>query len=159
MGPDAIILVFWMLSFKPTFSLSSFTFIKRFFNSSSLSRYHQLAHNLWVSQSLGISADFQGLTDHMGSLMHIHSVRVWGLPGLASLSLMADFCFTWSLTFNQASQASHSCRVPRESKIMQGLSKPRCRICFIVPVPHSIVQTNKKSDFNSKSGGTDSCWL
>ena len=26
---DAMILVFWMLSFKPTFSLSSFTFIKR----------------------------------------------------------------------------------------------------------------------------------
>ena len=26
-GPDAMILVFWMLSFKPTFSLSSFTFI------------------------------------------------------------------------------------------------------------------------------------
>ena len=37
MGPDAIILVFWMLSFKPTCSLSSFTFIKRFFSSSSLS--------------------------------------------------------------------------------------------------------------------------
>ena len=30
-------LVFWMLSFKPAFSLSSFTFIKRFFHSSSLS--------------------------------------------------------------------------------------------------------------------------
>jgi len=29
MGSDAMILVFWMLSFKPTFSLSSFTFIKR----------------------------------------------------------------------------------------------------------------------------------
>ena len=29
MGPDAMILVFWMLSLKPTFSLSSFTFIKR----------------------------------------------------------------------------------------------------------------------------------
>ena len=27
MGPDAMILVFWLLSFKPTFSLSSFTFI------------------------------------------------------------------------------------------------------------------------------------
>ena len=27
-GPDAMILVFWMLSLKPTFSLSSFTFIK-----------------------------------------------------------------------------------------------------------------------------------
>ena len=30
-GADARILVFWMLSFKPTFSLSSFTFIKRLF--------------------------------------------------------------------------------------------------------------------------------
>ena len=37
MGPDAMILVFWMSSFKPTFSLSSFTFIKRLFSSSSLS--------------------------------------------------------------------------------------------------------------------------
>ena len=32
-----MILVFWMLSFKPTFSLGSFTFIKRLFSSSSLS--------------------------------------------------------------------------------------------------------------------------
>ena len=31
MGLDAKILVFWMLSFKPTFSLSFFTFIKRLF--------------------------------------------------------------------------------------------------------------------------------
>ena len=37
MAPVAMILVFWMLSFKPTFSLSSFTFIKRLFSSSSLS--------------------------------------------------------------------------------------------------------------------------
>ena len=36
-GPDSMILVFWILSFKPTFSLSSFTFIKRLFSSSSLS--------------------------------------------------------------------------------------------------------------------------
>ena len=36
MGPDHMILVFWMFSFKPTFSLSSFTFIKRLFSSSSL---------------------------------------------------------------------------------------------------------------------------
>ena len=34
MGPNAMTLVFWMLSFKPTFSLSSFTFIKRLFSSS-----------------------------------------------------------------------------------------------------------------------------
>ena len=37
MKPDAMILVYWMLRFKPTFSLSSFTFIKRCFSSSSLS--------------------------------------------------------------------------------------------------------------------------
>ena len=37
MGPDFMILVFWMLSFKPAFSLSYFTFIKRLFGSSSLS--------------------------------------------------------------------------------------------------------------------------
>ena len=45
MGPDAMILVFWMLCFKPAFSLhqevhhlfSYFTFIRRFFSSSSLS--------------------------------------------------------------------------------------------------------------------------
>ena len=34
MGPHAMILVFWMLSFKPAFSLSSFTLIKRLFSSS-----------------------------------------------------------------------------------------------------------------------------
>ena len=36
-GQDAMILVFWMSSFKPTFSLSSFTFIRRLFNHSLLS--------------------------------------------------------------------------------------------------------------------------
>ena len=37
MGPDAMILVFRMLNFRQTFSLSSFTFIKRLFSSSLLS--------------------------------------------------------------------------------------------------------------------------
>ena len=37
MGPDATILVFWMLSYKPTFSHSSFTVIRRLFSSSLLS--------------------------------------------------------------------------------------------------------------------------
>ena len=56
MGPDAMIFVFWMLSFKPTFSLSSFTFIKRLFSSSSLSAirvvssaYLRLLIFLWQS--------------------------------------------------------------------------------------------------------------
>ena len=37
MGSDVMILVFWMLNFKPAFLLSSFTFIKRLFSSSLLS--------------------------------------------------------------------------------------------------------------------------
>ena len=37
MGLDAMIFVFWMLNFKPAFSFSSFTFIKRLFISSLLS--------------------------------------------------------------------------------------------------------------------------
>jgi len=37
MGPDAMILVFLMLSFKPAFSFSSYTLFKRLFSSSSLS--------------------------------------------------------------------------------------------------------------------------
>ena len=37
MEPDAMILVFWILSFKPGFSLFSFTFINVLFSSSSLS--------------------------------------------------------------------------------------------------------------------------
>ena len=55
MGPDAMILVLWMLSFKPTFSLSSFTFIKRLF-SSSLSAQHLDDSNL-TSNLLANSVD------------------------------------------------------------------------------------------------------
>ena len=43
MGLDAMILVFWTLSFKPAFSLYSFTFIKRFFSSSLLSAIRVLS--------------------------------------------------------------------------------------------------------------------
>ena len=56
MGLDAMILVFRMLSFKPTFSLSSFTFIKRFFSSSSLSAIKVSSAYLRLIQP-GISHD------------------------------------------------------------------------------------------------------
>ena len=46
---DAMILVFWILSFKPAFSLSSFTFIKRLFSSSSLSAIRVVSSEyLWL---------------------------------------------------------------------------------------------------------------
>ena len=44
LGPDAMFLVFWMLSFKPAFSLSSFTLIKRSFSFSSLSAIRVVSH-------------------------------------------------------------------------------------------------------------------
>ena len=44
MGLDAMILVSWMSSFNPTFSLSSYTFIKRFFSSSLLSAIMVVCH-------------------------------------------------------------------------------------------------------------------
>ena len=43
MGPDGMIFIFWMLSFKPTFSLSCFTFIKRPFSSSLLSAIRMMS--------------------------------------------------------------------------------------------------------------------
>ena len=39
MGPDALVLVFWLLSSQQGFSLSSFIFIKTLFSSSSLSLF------------------------------------------------------------------------------------------------------------------------
>ena len=56
MGPDAMILVFWMFSFKPTFSLSSFTFIKRLFSSSLsaktvVSSRQKTTFKIWASKN------------------------------------------------------------------------------------------------------------
>ena len=56
MGPDAMIFIFWMLSFKPAFSLSSFTFIKGLFSFSLLSaiRVVSNAYLRWLIFLLGI---------------------------------------------------------------------------------------------------------
>ena len=45
MGPDATIFVFWMLNFKPAFSLSLFTFIKKLFSSLCF-LIHNVIHNV-----------------------------------------------------------------------------------------------------------------
>ena len=47
-GLDAMILVFWMLSFKPDFSFCPFTLIKQLFSSSSLSAIRVVYHlHIW----------------------------------------------------------------------------------------------------------------
>ena len=53
MGLDAMILVFWMLSFKPTFSLSSFTFYQEAF--SFLFTFCHKGHDICISEVIDIS--------------------------------------------------------------------------------------------------------
>ena len=51
MRPDNMMFVFWMLSFKPAFSLSSFTLIEKLFSSSSLSAIRVVSSaylRLWI---------------------------------------------------------------------------------------------------------------
>ena len=54
MGLDAMTSVFWMLSFKPTFSLSTFTLIKRLFSSSVFCHYGSV---ICISEVIDISPD------------------------------------------------------------------------------------------------------
>ena len=87
MGPDAMILVFSTLSFKPTFSLSSFTFIKRLF-SSSLSAIRWFHLHIWgISQQscsqlvLHPAQHFAWCTLHIS---HISRVTIYSLDVLLS---------------------------------------------------------------------------
>ena len=73
MGPDDMILVFWMLSFEPNFSLFSFTFIKRLFSSSSLSAIRVVS------------------SVYLRLLIILLAILI---PGCASFSLA--FCMTYS---------------------------------------------------------------
>ena len=78
MGPDAMILVFWMLSFKPNFLLSSFTFIKRLFSSSSGS-FQMSQFFTSGGQSIGVSASTSVLP------MNIQDLFPLGWTGWISL--------------------------------------------------------------------------
>ena len=53
---DAMILVFWMLSFKPAFSLSSFTLIKRLFRQKGKDIYLQRQENTQRNQRVAMNS-------------------------------------------------------------------------------------------------------
>ena len=76
MEPDAMIFVFWVLSFKPTFSLSYFTFIKRLFSFSSL-----CAIRVVSSAYLRLTADYSAFICLSGSLYNqlvsVCSSSIW----------------------------------------------------------------------------------
>ena len=52
MGPDPMILVYWMLSLKPTFLLSSFTFIKKLWVLNANQKPSHLNHNYFFKEQL-----------------------------------------------------------------------------------------------------------
>ena len=81
MGLDAMILVFWMLTLKPVFSLSSFTFIKRLFNSSLLSVI-KVESESEVAQSCPTLCDPMNCVAHQAPLsVEFPSQEYWsGLP-------------------------------------------------------------------------------
>ena len=69
MGPDVVIFIFWMLSFKPGFSLSSFIFIKRLFSSSSLSAIGWCYLHIWGYWYFSLKSWFQ-LVPHQPGILH-----------------------------------------------------------------------------------------
>ena len=89
MGPDAMILVLEMLSFRPTFSHSSFTFIKRLFSSSSLSAirvvsstylgYWYFSQQSWFQLVLPPAQHFSWCTLHI-SYKQGHNIQPWCTP-------------------------------------------------------------------------------
>ena len=64
MGPDAMILVFWMFSFKPAFSVFSFTFIKRLLSSSLLSAIMVVSALPQLKSAIGILMSPPSQTSH-----------------------------------------------------------------------------------------------
>ena len=82
MGPNAMILVFWMLSFKPTFSLSSFTFIQWLFSSSVLSVKFFLNFKLKLLKlyMCCLSFDYIWLGKKPDVNLYVNSLNVHGVP-------------------------------------------------------------------------------
>ena len=89
MGLNAMILVFWMLSFKPDFSLSPFTLIKRFLSSSLLSAIRVVRH----------------LVEHSSILACLMFSHDWtGVVGLREEDPRSYVFFSWHPISNTWSQ-------------------------------------------------------
>ena len=113
MGPDAMIFVFWMLSFKPAFSLSSFTLIKRLYNFSSLSAIKVVSSSylrllIFLPAILLPACDSSSLAFHM-----IYSAYV--------LNKQGDNIEPWHTSFPILNQSIFPCPV------LTVASCPACR--------------------------------
>ena len=95
MGPDAMILVFLILSFKPDFSLSSFTLIKRFFRSSSLSAIRAISSSYlkWLTFWMK-TLRLRELVPMLTSPSSLPSQAEWPQSGLPTPALHHQACIT-----------------------------------------------------------------
>ena len=100
-GQDTMIFVFGMLSFKPTFSLSSFIFIRKLFSSSSLSAIRVVSHggmHIWgywyfswqslIPTCASLSLVFRRCTLHISSVIR---VTIYSFDILLSQSATSPF--------------------------------------------------------------------
>ena len=101
MGADPMILVFWMLSFKPDFSLSSFTFIKRLLSSllsairvvsSAYLRLLIFSWQTWFQFVLHPAQHFAWCALHIS---YISRVTLYGLDVLLSLFGTSQSFHVW----------------------------------------------------------------
>ena len=98
MGVDAMILVFWMLSFKPAFLLSSFTFIKMLFSSSWLSAIRMVSSAyLRLLIFLLYKNDLQDLDNHNSVITHqepdiLECEVKWALGSITTKKLVEMMC-------------------------------------------------------------------
>jgi len=97
-GTRAMILVFRMLSFKPTFSLSSFIFIKRIFSSS----HYRMSGSRWVTTPSWLSRSRAFLYSTSVYSCHLFLISFAYASSLLFLSLSCPFLhavFTGYLQF------------------------------------------------------------
>ena len=115
MERDALVFVFWMLSFKTTFSLSSFTFIKRLFSSSLLSDIRVVS------------------SPYLRLLIFLPAILI---PACALSSLTFRMMYpSWKL--KKQGDNIHSCHTPFPIQnqsvvpcpVLTGVSWPACRFC------------------------------
>ena len=102
MGLDSMILVFLMLSFKPDFSLSSFTFIKRLISSSSLYATRMVSSAYYWDCYFSLQSWFQ---------LALHPAQHFAWCTLHKLNKQGDNIQPWHTPFPILNQSIFPCVV------------------------------------------------
>ena len=149
MWPDAMIFIFWMLSFKPAFSLSSFTFIKRLFSSSLLSAIRVVSSaylrlllflpTILILVCASSSVAFHRSLKHEGSLIkakecsNYHTAVVISYTSKVMLKILqARFINTWTFNFQRLKLDLEKGEEP-EIKLPTSTGSQRKQQCINVP--------------------------